>query len=205
PAIVRDVDDKQMLFDTLTENLAREDVDPIEETRAIARAVEVMEDLTQADLAERLRTSPQQLSNRIRLLRLPDQTLELVSNGRMSWTAARDLICLVGEDHTHETELDNLIKRVGQWRHNLPARELRRYLGPTCASKPTRWRPLTDLSGVVQYAGMAVSQPPLFDVEAFKAAHPKQVHNLPDPTGTGYHAWTCAGSEWNAAQREAKK
>ena len=110
PVVVEDVGDKQMILDALTENLEREDVDLIEETRAMARAIEEIDELTQNDLAELLKTSPGQVSNRLRLLKLPDSVLELVSGDKLAWTSARELLSLVGDDHTHEDVIDAVLE-----------------------------------------------------------------------------------------------
>ena len=125
PAIVREIDDRQMLLDTLTENLVREDVDPIEETRAMARALEEIEDLNQLHLAELLGVSKGQVSNRLRLLRLPDSVLEFVTSGRMAWTTARELLALVGDDHIHEDEIAAVIKELPSYKDRVTAKDVR--------------------------------------------------------------------------------
>ena len=59
------------------------------------RAMKEMEDLTEEDIAGSLGVSVSQLRNRLRVLQLPDSVLDLVSDGTMGWTAARELLCLV--------------------------------------------------------------------------------------------------------------
>ena len=203
PAVVEDVADKQMILDALTENLEREDVDLIEETRAMARAIEEIEELTQNDLAQLLKTSPGQVSNRLRLLKLPDSVLELVSAGRLAWTSARELLCMVGDDHTHEDEIEAVLKALPSYKDTWTGQDMRDAIPDVCAKKPARWRPLEELDS--WYAYMAVGKnPPLFDVDAFKESQAGQIHRLPKRKGSGYFVWTCAGKEWQTAQREAK-
>ena len=199
PAIVREVSDAQMVIDTLTENLVREDVDPIEETRAIARALDMMHELTQDDLAQTLKTSKGNLSNRLRLLQLPEPVLQLVSEGRMGWTTARELLALVGADHVHEDEIALVIEKA-VWNKNMT------YTGPNVRNaildvcRSQRWRALED--GVLSYGGLVTA--PLFDVDVFKREHAGSVHRIPNGE-QGSVILTCAGGAWNAAQRAAKK
>ncbi len=202
PAIVRQSSDRQMLLDTLTENLAREDVDLIEETRAMAQALHEIEDLTQADLAVTLKTSQAQVSNRIRLLRLPNSVLQLVSEGRMAWTTARELLCLVGDDHIHEEEIEIVLKHA-VWNEDMVVTgpRVRREIIEACMRKPDRWRMF---SGVDSYS--VATEPPLFDMEQFKEMHESSLHRIPSPDGgPGQILVTCAGKEWRASQKQAKE
>ena len=203
-AMVREIDDRQMLLDTLTENLVREDVDPIEETRAMARALEEIDELTQLHLAELLGVSKGQVSNRLRLLRLPDSVLELVTSGRMAWTSARELLALVGEDHIHEDEIAIVIDKLPSYKDRVTAKDVRDGIDTACTTKPAIWRPLEELNAWYTHSA-AGKNPPIFDVEAFKELHAGQVHRIPKRSGDkGYFVWTCAGKAWQAAQREAK-
>ena len=208
PAIVREIDDRQMVLDTLTENLKREDVDLIEETRAMARAMEQVEDLSQKDLAELLETSPGQVSNRLRLLKLPDSVLQLVTEGKLAWTSARELLCLVGDDHTHEDEIEAVLKGLPSYKDTWTGQDVRDTVAEVCVKKPARWRPLEDVgeSRFSWYSYYASGKnAPIFDVEAFRKEHPKSVHKLPKRGDSGHYLWTCAGKEWKAAQKKAKE
>ena len=208
PMVVEDVEDKQMILDALTENLEREEVDLIEETRAMARAIEEIEELTQNDLAELLQTSPGQVSNRLRLLRLPDSVLQLVTEGKLAWTSARELLCLVGDDHTHDDEIDAVLKGLPRYKDSWTGQDVRDTVAEVCVKKSARWRPLEDVgesrfSWYTYYA--AGKNAPIFDVEAFRTEHPKSVHKLPKRGDSGNYLWTCAGKEWKAAQAQAKE
>jgi ParB family chromosome partitioning protein len=84
PALVRDDDDDaQRLQTALIENVAREDLNPVDEARACATLVEDL-GLTKEELGRRLGRSRVAISNLIRLLDLPDTALELLESGELS-------------------------------------------------------------------------------------------------------------------------
>ena len=83
PAIVRDTDDDEQLELALVENMAREDLNPVEEARACATLVEDL-GLTKEDLGRRIGRSRVAVSNLIRLLELPDEALVLIEEGKLS-------------------------------------------------------------------------------------------------------------------------
>ncbi|MDP8943924.1 MAG: ParB/RepB/Spo0J family partition protein, partial [Actinomycetota bacterium] len=96
PAIVRDTDDDEQLELALVENMAREDLNPVEEARACATLVEDLA-LTKEDLARRIGRSRVAISNLIRLLELPDEALALIEEGRLSEGHGRAI--LLCKDH----------------------------------------------------------------------------------------------------------
>src|SRR5918997_5499131 len=71
PAIVRETAEEERLELALIENMAREDLNPVEEARACATLVEDL-GITKEELARRLGRSRVAISNLIRLLDLPD-------------------------------------------------------------------------------------------------------------------------------------
>ena len=81
PAIVERRDDAASLEVALVENMAREDLNPIEEARAVAALVEEL-GLTREEVGRRVGRSRVAVSNLIRLLDLPDEVLELLESGR---------------------------------------------------------------------------------------------------------------------------
>lgn len=83
PAIVRDAADSERLELALIENVAREDLNPVEEARACATLVEDL-DITKEEVGRRIGKSRVAVSNLIRLLGLPDEVLELVESGALS-------------------------------------------------------------------------------------------------------------------------
>ncbi len=96
PAIVREREDAQALEVALVENMAREDLNPIEEARACAALVEEL-GLTREDVGRRVGRSRVTVSNLVRLLDLPDEAIELVQEGTLSEGHGRAL--LLAEDH----------------------------------------------------------------------------------------------------------
>jgi ParB family chromosome partitioning protein len=91
PTLVRDRDDAQSLEVALVENMAREDLNPVEEARAVAGLVEEL-GLTREDVGRRVGRSRVAVSNLLRLLDLPDETLELLEDGRLSEGHGRALL-----------------------------------------------------------------------------------------------------------------
>ena len=91
PAIVRELDDREVMALALIENLQREDLNPIEEARAYQKLAD-NEGMTQAEIAKLVDKSRSHVANFQRLLALPDRVLELVSNGALSMGHARALI-----------------------------------------------------------------------------------------------------------------
>src|SRR5215216_724269 len=77
PALVRDTEDGERLELALAENMAREDLNPIEEARACATLVEDL-GLTKEDVGRRVGRSRVAISNLIRMLELPDEALEMI-------------------------------------------------------------------------------------------------------------------------------
>jgi ParB family transcriptional regulator, chromosome partitioning protein len=83
PALVRDEDEARRLQTALIENVAREDLNPVDQARACAALVEEL-GLTKEELARRLSRSRVAISNLIRLLDLPDAALELLEAGELT-------------------------------------------------------------------------------------------------------------------------
>ncbi len=96
PAIVREREDAEALEAALVENMAREDLNPIEEARACAALVEEL-GLTREDVGRRVGRSRVAVSNLVRLLDLPDEAIELVQAGTLSEGHGRAL--LLAHDH----------------------------------------------------------------------------------------------------------
>jgi len=96
PALVRPRGDAEALELALIENMAREDLNPIEEARACAALVEEL-GLTREDVGRRVGRSRVAVSNLMRLLDLPDETIELLEEGALSEGHGRAL--LLAEDH----------------------------------------------------------------------------------------------------------
>jgi ParB family chromosome partitioning protein len=96
PAIVWRHDDAASLELAVIENMAREDLNPLEEARACLALVEEL-GLTREDVGRRVGRSRVAVSNLIRLLELPDEALELLERGELSEGHGRAL--LLAKDH----------------------------------------------------------------------------------------------------------
>jgi ParB family chromosome partitioning protein len=96
PAIVRHHDDAASLELAVIENMAREDLNPVEEARACAALVEEL-GLTREDVGRRVGRSRVAVSNLIRLLDLPDDALAPIERGDLSEGHGRAL--LLAPDH----------------------------------------------------------------------------------------------------------
>ncbi len=102
PAIVRETEDSARLELALMENMAREDLNPVDEARACATLVEDL-GLTKEELGRRVSRSRVAVSNLIRLLDLPDEALALIASGELSEGHGRAL--LARRDHADRRRL----------------------------------------------------------------------------------------------------
>ena len=97
PAIVRTEEETKRLQIALIENMARENLNPVEEARGCAALVEEL-DLSKEEVARRLGRSRSSVSNLIRILELPDQVLELLEAGELSEGHGRALLAARGQE-----------------------------------------------------------------------------------------------------------
>lgn len=93
PAIVRDTEQDDMLRDALLENLHRSELNPLEEAAAYTQLLEDF-GCTQEELATRIARSRPQISNTLRLLKLPPLVQRRVAAGVLSAGHARALLGL---------------------------------------------------------------------------------------------------------------
>src|SRR5215207_8733941 len=96
PALVRPHGDAESLELALIENMAREDLNPVEEAQACALLVEEL-GLTREDIGRRVGRSRVAVSNLLRLLELPDEVLQLLPDGELTEGHGRAL--LMASDH----------------------------------------------------------------------------------------------------------
>jgi ParB family chromosome partitioning protein len=101
PALVRARADAEVLELALIENMAREDLSPIEEARACAALIEEL-DLTREEVARRVGRSRVAVSNLMRLLDLPEEVIDLLQEGRLSEGHGRALL-LASEHETRRS------------------------------------------------------------------------------------------------------
>jgi ParB family transcriptional regulator, chromosome partitioning protein len=110
PALVRDADDRDALLLGLVENVAREQLSPVEEARAYALLLDEF-GLSLGEIGERVGRSKPSVSNRLRLLELPDDVLAMLERGELSEGHARAVLGVQG--HEDRRRLARLIVRRG--------------------------------------------------------------------------------------------
>ena len=93
PVIVKDLTDQDTALIAVVENLQREDLNPVEEARGYRSLIESF-GLTQEEAATKVGKSRANVTNMLRLLKLPDSVLALVEQGKLSYGHARALIPL---------------------------------------------------------------------------------------------------------------
>ncbi len=93
PAMVRDVDDEEMLCLSIIENVQREDLNPIDRAKAFKRLVDEF-GLTQEQLAERVGQNRATIANTIRLLNLPQSVQVVLARGDITTGHAKALLSL---------------------------------------------------------------------------------------------------------------
>ncbi len=106
PAIIRPTEEADLLRDALLENLHRAQLNPLEEAAAYQQLLDDF-DCTQDELARRIKRSRPQISNTIRLLKLPPAVQRRVAAGVLSAGHARALLGL-----THSEAQERLATRI---------------------------------------------------------------------------------------------
>ena len=102
PAVVRQTEDDERLDLALAENMARVDLNPVEEARACAMLVDDL-GLTKEEVGRRVGKSRVAVSNLIRILELPDEALDLIATGTLSEGHGRAI--LTEKDHARRRQL----------------------------------------------------------------------------------------------------
>ena len=110
PAIIRDFSDEEMMEIALLENLQRENLNPMEESRAYKKLIEAL-NITQEELAKKLGKSRSYITNMIGLQTLPDTVQNLISENKLTMGHARVLSKL--ESKEQQQELANKVINEG--------------------------------------------------------------------------------------------
>jgi ParB family chromosome partitioning protein len=134
PALVQQRDDAQSLEDALIENMAREDLNPIEAARAVAGLVEEL-GLTREEVGRRVGRSRVAVSNLLRLLDLPDEALALVEDGSLTEGHGRAL--LLADDHADRRSIARAAVQGG-WSVRVVEQRAREANAPARAAKRGR-------------------------------------------------------------------
>src|SRR5216684_4058395 len=107
PAIVREVSNEQAMEITIIENLQREDLNPVEQARAFERLSREFS-LTQEQIATRTGKDRASIANFIRLLKLPEDVLDHLENGALTFGHGKVLGALTG----FQDQLEKAVERV---------------------------------------------------------------------------------------------
>jgi ParB family transcriptional regulator, chromosome partitioning protein len=134
PALVQQRDDAHSLEAALIENMAREDLNPIEAARAVAGLVEEL-GLTREEVGRRVGRSRVAVSNLLRLLDLPDEALALVEDGSLTEGHGRAL--LLADDHAARRRIARAAGQGG-WSVRVVEQRAREANAPARAAKRGR-------------------------------------------------------------------
>ncbi|MBU42613.1 MAG: chromosome partitioning protein ParB [Spirochaetaceae bacterium] len=127
PAVVKQVNESQALEMAIIENVQREDLTVIEEARAY-EALMNLSGIKAADVAKKVGRDRATITNLLRLLKLPDEVLELIEDRKLSGGAARPLLSL-GDKRT-VIKLANKIVEEG-WSARKVEEEVARMMEPS--------------------------------------------------------------------------
>ncbi|MGI6085403.1 MAG: ParB/RepB/Spo0J family partition protein [Acetivibrionales bacterium] len=143
PVIIKDITSKEVMEIALIENLQREDLNPIEEAEAFQRLMDEFS-VTQEDVAKVVGKSRAAIANSVRLLTLPDEIKEMISDGRLTSGHARSLITI--NDAERQNELANIIIEK-----NLSVRESEKLAASEGKSKKKEKRRIRTKESIEQY------------------------------------------------------
>lgn len=101
PVVIRDIPDESAIAMALIENIQREDLNPIEESRALDRLIREF-DLTHAEAAEAVGRSRAAVSNLLRLQELSDKVLPMLEARKLEMGHARALLSISNENQQYD-------------------------------------------------------------------------------------------------------
>ncbi|MDZ5710601.1 ParB/RepB/Spo0J family partition protein [Jeotgalibacillus haloalkalitolerans] len=133
PAVIRDLNDRQMMELSVLENLQREDLTPVEEAKAYETLMQKLK-ISQDELAKKVGKSRPHIANHLRLLNLSELIQEKLSRKELSMGHGRALAGLKDKE-TAEQLADKVLKE------GLNVRQLEKLISeaaPTRKEKPKR-------------------------------------------------------------------
>jgi len=134
PAVIRDVSDESAIAMALIENIQREDLNPLEEARALDRLIREF-DLTHAEAAKAVGRSRASVSNLLRLQDLSDKVKPMLEDRQIEMGHARALLAIsnatqqfdaarrVVKNSLSVRETEKLIRRILDGGNSKPARK----------------------------------------------------------------------------------
>jgi ParB family transcriptional regulator, chromosome partitioning protein len=144
PAVVRDEGESERLQTALIENMAREDLNPVDEARACATLVDDL-GLTKEELARRVGRSRAAVSNLIRLLDLPEPALDLLRSKELSEGHGRAILQARGADARRRLARD---AAAGDWSVRETERRAKQ-ASKSSGAKPQRGRRSADEAAAI--------------------------------------------------------
>jgi len=96
---------------TVLENVQREDLNPLEQAEAF-RVLSKEFQLTQAQIADRIGVSRETVANYMRLLRLPQEVMGYLLEGRLTFSDCREILALEKEEHILEVAKEVVTKKL---------------------------------------------------------------------------------------------
>ncbi|TFE01442.1 ParB/RepB/Spo0J family partition protein [Jeotgalibacillus salarius] len=135
PAVVRDLNDRQMMELSVLENLQREDLTPVEEAKAYETLMNKLQ-ISQEELAKKVGKSRPHIANHLRLLQLSDGIQKKMSQRKLSMGHGRALAGLkdpeaadqlaekVVKEGLNVRQLEKIIQEVGNTRKEKPKTKL---------------------------------------------------------------------------------
>ena len=140
PVVVRDTDDADTLREALIENIHREDLGPIELAEAFRQLLEEL-GLKQEELAERVGVSRSHIANTIRLLQLPIDVQQLLTDGKLQAGHARALLTLGDAEAQNTLALRTVAEDLTVRRRGGPGPTVRRWTAREARESRGRGRP----------------------------------------------------------------
>lgn len=108
PCLIRELDDEQNMLLAIIENMQREDLNPIEEAEGLNQMI-VTYGMTQEQVSKSVGKSRPYITNSLRLLKLPEYVLELISEGKISAAHGRTVIT-VEDDEVRKRICEQIVK-----------------------------------------------------------------------------------------------
>ena len=142
PAIIKNMDDKESAKVALIENLQRKDLTPIEEARTYQKILD-LDEMTQEDLAKTMGKSQSAISNKLRLLTLPEEVQDALLHEEISERHARSLLNV--SDPNAQVDL---LKRVIATR--MTVRDLDKEIKEFIASNSQKVQPVIETQPVIE-------------------------------------------------------
>ncbi len=130
PVVIREMSDEDAAVFALIENLQREDLNPVEEAEGLRSLIEEF-GMTQDAAADRVGKSRTAVTNTLRLLKLPENILSMVAEGKITAGHARALISL-----SDEGEMLRIANAVID--NNLTVREVEKTVKTALAGKTAK-------------------------------------------------------------------